>query len=63
MQTERQLRLPDVCHMVGYGTTKIYEGMKNDTFLKGRKDGRITYWLESEIQRWILETAEAASKN
>lgn len=63
MQTERQLRLPDVCHMVGYGTTKIYEGMKNDTFLKGRKDGRITYWLGSEIQRWILETAEAASKN
>ena len=63
MQTERQLRLPDVCHMVGYGTTKIYEGMKNGTFPKGREDGRITYWLESEIQRWILETAEAASKN
>jgi len=63
MQTERQLRLPDVRHMVGYGTIKIYEGMKNGTFPKGRKDGRIAYWLESEIQRWILETAEAASKN
>ncbi|WP_153717372.1 helix-turn-helix transcriptional regulator [Eikenella corrodens] len=63
MQTERRLRLPDVRHMVGYGTTKIYESMKNGTFPKGRKDGRITYWLESEIQRWILETAEAASKN
>ena len=49
--------------MVGYGTIKIYEGMKNGTFPKGWKDGRITYWLESEIQRWILETAEAASKN
>ena len=48
--------------MVGYGTTKIYGGMKNGTFPKGRKDGRITSWLESEIQRWILETAEAASK-
>ena len=40
-----------------------YEGMKNGTFPKGRKDGRITYWLESKIQCWILETAEAASKN
>jgi len=39
------------------------DGLKNGTFPKGRKDGRITYWLESEIQRWILETAEAASKN
>jgi len=49
--------------MVGYGTTKIYEGMKNGTFPKGRKDGRITYWLGSGIQRWVSETAEAASKN
>ena len=29
MQTERQLRLPDVRHMIGYGTTKIYEGIKS----------------------------------
>ena len=38
-------------------------GLENGTFPKGRKDGRITYWLESEIQRRILETAEAAGKN
>jgi len=42
---------------------KINGGLKNGTFPKGRKGGRITYWLESEIQRRILETAEAASKN
>ena len=63
MQVERRIRLPELRNMVGYGTTKIYDSMKNGTFPKGRKDGRITYWLESEIQRRILETAEAASKN
>ena len=37
MQTERQLRLPDVRHMIGYGTTKIYEGMKTALFQRGGK--------------------------
>ena len=37
MQTERRLRLPDVRHMVGYGTTKIYEGMKTALSQRGGK--------------------------
>ena len=37
MQTERQLRLPDVRHMIGYGTTKIYEGMKTALSQRGGK--------------------------
>ena len=37
MQTERRLRLPNVRHMIGYGTTKIYEGMKTALFQRGGK--------------------------
>jgi hypothetical protein len=40
---ERRLRLNDVMNMVGFKRTMIYQRIKNGTFTKQRKDGKMTY--------------------
>ena len=45
--------LPKVKEMVGLGTTAIYEKMKRGEFPKQIKLGRLSGWVESEIQEWI----------
>ena len=53
MNNERILRLPQVREMVGLGTTAIYGKMKDGEFPKQIKLGRLSGWVESEIQEWI----------
>ena len=51
--SEKILRLPQVKAMVGLGTTAIYDKMKNGDFPKQIKLGRLSGWVESEVQAWI----------
>ena len=51
------IRLPQVKEMVGLGTTKVYEMIKNGEFPKQVKLGRASGWIESEIKAWIDERA------
>lgn len=50
---EKILRLPQVRGMVGLGTTAIYARMKDGTFPRQIKIGRLSGWVESEVQAWI----------
>lgn len=51
--TEKIIRLPQVKAMVGLGTTAIYDKIKNGGFPRQIKLGRLSGWVESEIQSWI----------
>ena len=53
--SEKIIRLPKVKEMVGLGTTAIYEKMKRGEFPKQIKLGRLSGWVESEIQAWISQ--------
>jgi len=53
MSNEKILRLPQVRAMVGLGTTAIYDKIKRGDFPPPIKLGRLSGWLESEIQAWI----------
>lgn len=55
-QIDRRIRLPEVRRQTGLGTSCIYARMKAGHFPKQRKDGRMSYWLESEIQAWIKQS-------
>ncbi|MEO6918687.1 MAG: AlpA family transcriptional regulator [Collimonas sp.] len=50
---QRFIRLPQVQEMVGLGKTVIYEKIKDGTFPQQVKLGRISGWVESEVQEWI----------
>lgn len=52
-QGECLLPLPVVKARVGMGKTKIYEQIKIGTFPACIKNGRISIWVESEIDAWI----------
>lgn len=49
------IRLPEVKRLVGLGTTAIYEKMKHGEFPKPVKIGRLSAWIESEVQEWITQ--------
>lgn len=54
------IRLPQVKEMVGLGTTTIYDKMKNGDFPKQIKLGRLSGWVESEVQAWINKQIQAS---
>lgn len=58
--TEKIIRLPQVKEMVGLGTTAIYDKMKKGDFPKQIKLGRLSGWVESEIQAWISQQIQAS---
>ena len=58
--TNKIIRLPQVKQMVGLGTTAIYDKMKNSDFPKQIKIGRLSGWVESEVQAWINEQIMAS---
>ena len=49
----RFIRLPQVKAMVGLGTTAIYDKIKKGEFPRQVKLGRVSGWVESEVQDWI----------
>jgi len=50
---QRLIRLPQVKAMVGLGTTAIYDKIKKGEFPRQIKLGRLSGWVESEVQDWI----------
>lgn len=55
--TEKLLRIRDVCEMVGFGQTIVYEWVKDGIFpepirVHGKNSQR---WLQSEVQQWIQD--------
>lgn len=60
MSNEKILRLPQVREMVGLGTTAIYGRMKSGQFPKQIKIGRLSGWVESEVQKWVQEQIESS---
>ena len=53
--TDRILRMPQVVEMVGLCRASIYNKMRDDAFPRQVKLGRLSGWLESEVQGWIRE--------
>ena len=51
--SERIVRLPEVVAMVGLCRGSIYNKIKAGEFPKQIKLGRLSGWLESEVQGWI----------
>lgn len=58
--SEKIIRLPQVKAMVGISTSVIYDKMKNGDFPKQIKMGRLSGWIESEIQDWINKQIRAS---
>ena len=52
---QRFIRLPQVKAMVGLGTTAIYDKIKKGEFPRQIKLGRLSGWIESEVQDWISQ--------
>ena len=50
---QRIIRLPEVRNLVGLGRTAIYGKIKIGDFPKPVKLGRVSGWVESEVQAWI----------
>jgi prophage regulatory protein len=58
--SQRLIRLPQVKDMVGLGTTAIYDKIKKGEFPKQVKLGRLSGWVESEVQAWIGQQIQAS---
>src|SRR4051812_2134675 len=50
----RLIGKPEVLDRVGVSFVTIWTWMRQDAFPRGRVVGGKTYWLESEINEWIL---------
>jgi prophage regulatory protein len=57
-QKDRIIRLPEVMFMVGMKKTAIYDKIKEGAFPAPLKIGRMSGWLESDVQQWIAAVAE-----
>ena len=49
--------------MVGLGTTAIYDKIKKGEFPRQIKLGRLSGWVESEVQSWISLQIQASRVN
>lgn len=50
---QRLMRLAEVKHLTGLCRSSIYARIACGEFPVPRKLGRISFWLESEINKWI----------
>ena len=53
----RVLRLPEVLNRVGLRKTAIYKLIRAGAFPRPMKLGRVSGWLEHEIEAWIQARA------
>ena len=58
--SQRLIRLPQVKAMVGLGRSSIYDRIKRGEFPKPIKVGRVSGWIEAEVQVWISERIQAS---
>lgn len=52
-QSPSLLRIDDVFRRVGFRRNKLYDLINADEFPKPVKIGRMSAWVESEIDEWI----------
>lgn len=57
MSELKRLRLPQITEKTGWKRSTIYKKIKSGEFPKPKKDGRISYWLSTEIDEWIVNVA------
>ena len=57
---QRLIRLPQVKAMVGLGRSSIYDRIKRGQLPKPIKVGRVSGWIEAEVQVWISERIQAS---
>ncbi len=57
---QRLIRLPQVKAMVGLGRSSIYDRIKRGEFPKPIKVGRLSGWIEFEVQEWIGKQIQAS---
>lgn len=55
MTNLRRLRIGQVADKVGLPKSTIYEKIKDGTFPAQRKDGSSSFWLEHELDAWIIK--------
>ncbi len=55
MNDIKRLRLPHVIEKTGWRRSTIYKKIKDGEFPKPKKDGVISYWLSTDIDRWIID--------
>jgi prophage regulatory protein len=55
----RLIRLPEVMNKVGLCRTSIYMLIAEGQFPAPRKLGRVSVWVEAEIDQWISDVAGA----
>ncbi len=53
--SQRLIRLHQVKDLVGLGRSSIYDRIKKGEFPKPIKLGRLSGWVEAEVQAWISE--------
>ena len=58
--SQRLIRLPEVKALVGLGTTSIYDKVKKGEFPKQVKLGRLSGWIEAEVEGWISQQIQAS---
>jgi prophage regulatory protein len=58
--SQRLIRLPEVKALVGLGTTSIYDKIKKGEFPKQVKLGRLSGWIEAEVEGWISQQIQAS---
>jgi prophage regulatory protein len=56
---QRLIRFPEVKHKTGLCRTAIYARIANGDLPAPRKLGRVSVWIEAEIDQWILDVAGA----
>lgn len=54
MSELKRLRLPQVIEKTGWQRPTIYKKIKNGEFPEPKKDGRTSYWLSTDIDKWIV---------
>lgn len=57
---EKIIRLPEVVKMVGLSRATIYSKVKEGSFPAQIKLGRLSGWVESEVQDWISRQIQAS---
>jgi prophage regulatory protein len=54
------IRLPEVKALVGLGTTSIYDKIKKGEFPRQVKLGRLSGWVEAEVEGWISQQIQSS---
>lgn len=54
-ESNRLIRLPRVIDLTGKARTQIDDAIRKGNFPAPIKEGRLTLWVESEVQAWIAD--------